>query len=91
MECGVSNYYTTTLLNKLVNPGLGNEQSPHYLNMARNFIEANKGTPVGSPGRYQVREPVQHPLHLPTVSWNTLTELILRGSTQAWHYTTWAV
>ena len=60
--------------------------------MARNFIEANKGTPVGSPGRYQVREPVQHPLHLAAVSWNTykLTELILRGSTQAWHCTTWA-
>ena len=65
--------------------GVGNEQSPHYLYMARNFIEANKGTPVGSPGRYQVREPVQHPLHLPAVSWNTykLTELLLRGSTQA--------
>ena len=49
--------------------------------MARNFIEANKGTPVGSPGRYQVREPVQHSLNLATVSWNTykLTELILQG------------
>ena len=68
MEGGVSNSYTT---HQLVNPGLGNEQSPHYLNMARNFIEANKGTPVGSPGRYQVCEPVQHPLHLDTLSWNT--------------------
>ena len=34
--------------------GLGNEQSPHYLNMAKTFIQANPGTPVGSPGRYQV-------------------------------------
>jgi len=33
--------------------GLGNEQSPHYLNMAKTFIEENPGTPVGSPGRYQ--------------------------------------
>ena len=40
-----------TLLTKLVNPGLGNKQSSHYLEMARNFIEAN---PVGTPGRYQV-------------------------------------
>ena len=69
MEDGKSNSYSITLSIKLVNPGLGNEQSPHYLNMARNFIEANKGTPVGRPGRYQVREPVQHPLHLATVSW----------------------
>ena len=56
MECGVSNYYTTTLSTKFVNPGLGNEQSPHYLNMARNFIEANQGTSVGRPGRYQVNQ-----------------------------------
>ena len=53
MEDGVSNYYRT-LLTKLVNPGLGNKQSPHYLEMARNFIEANPETPVGSPGKYQV-------------------------------------
>ena len=33
----------------------GNEQSPHYLNMAKTYIEENPGTPVGSPGRYQVR------------------------------------
>ena len=45
MEDGVSNYYRT-LLTKLVNPGLGNKQSPHYLEMARNFIEANPETPV---------------------------------------------
>ena len=56
MEDGVSNYYTTTLLTKLVNPGLGNEQSPHYLNMARNFIEVNHGTLVGRPGRHQVNQ-----------------------------------
>ena len=49
MEDGVSNYYTITLLTKLVNPGLGNKQSPHYLEMARSFIEVNPGTPVGRP------------------------------------------
>ena len=54
MEDGVSNYYTTTLLTKLVNLVLGNKQSPHYPEMAKNFIEANPETPVGSPGRYQV-------------------------------------
>ena len=39
----------TTLLTKLLNPGLGNKQSPHYLEMARSFIEVNPGTPVGRP------------------------------------------
>ena len=44
----------TTLLTKLLNPGLGNKQSPHYLEMARNFIESNPKNPVGRPSRYQV-------------------------------------
>ena len=55
MEDGVSNYYTTILLTKLVNPGLGNKQSPHYLEMARNFIEANPETPVGMEGPADTR------------------------------------
>ena len=55
MEDGVSNYYTTTQLTKLVNPGLGNKQSSHYLEMARNFIEANPETPVGMEGPADTR------------------------------------
>ena len=55
MEDGVSNSYSITPSTKLVNPGLGNKQSSHYLEMARNFIEANPETPVGMEGPADTR------------------------------------
>ena len=72
--------------------GLGNEQSPHYLNMAKTYIEANPGTPVGSPGRYQV--------WCETYCWSVWiffsnawcgfpSFLTFRGSTRGWLCTTW--
>ena len=87
MEYEVSNSYTITLLTKPANPGLGNEQSPHYLNMARNpevLLEGPADTRW-----FSTASPA--PNNSGLEHFYVWTDLFFRGSTQAWHCTTWAV